>query len=88
MDESLNDSCILSEAMRCIHVGLLCVQQSPDDRPNMSTVVLMLSSEIALPEPKEPGFFTERKVLDHESSSSKVDSCSVNEMTITLLAAR
>ncbi|KAJ9182789.1 hypothetical protein P3X46_006742 [Hevea brasiliensis] len=88
MDESLKESCILSEVTRSIHVGLLCVQQSPEDRPNMSTVVLMLSSDIALPQPKEPGFFTERKVLEQESSSSKVDTCSANEITITLLTAR
>ncbi|KAF2314269.1 hypothetical protein GH714_024787 [Hevea brasiliensis] len=88
IDESLKDSCILSQVMRSIHVGLLCVQQSPEDRPNMSTVILMLSSEIALPQPKEPGFFTERRVFEQESSSSKVDTCSANEITITLLAAR
>ncbi|CAN6229691.1 unnamed protein product [Urochloa humidicola] len=29
---------------RCIQVGLLCVQQQPDDRPAMSAVVEMLSS--------------------------------------------
>ncbi|KDP38978.1 hypothetical protein JCGZ_00735 [Jatropha curcas] len=88
IDETLKESCILSQVMRSIQVGLLCVQQSPDDRPNMATVVLMLTSDIALPQPKEPGFFTERKVFEQESSSSKVDTCSANEITITLLAAR
>uniref|UniRef100_A0A2P2P9Y9 Protein kinase domain-containing protein n=1 Tax=Rhizophora mucronata TaxID=61149 RepID=A0A2P2P9Y9_RHIMU len=87
-DDTLMDSCKLSEALRSILVSLLCVQQSPEDRPNMSTVVLMLSSDIALPEPKEPGFFTERKISEQESSSSKVDSSSANEFTITLLSAR
>jgi hypothetical protein len=88
IDESLNNTCDLSEVMRVIQVGLLCVQQAPEDRPTMSTVVLMLTSNITLPEPKEPGFFTERKLFDQESSSSKVDSCSANEITITLLTAR
>lgn len=74
--------------LRAIHVGLLCVQQGPEDRPNMSAVVLMLSSNISLAEPKEPGFFTERKLYDQESSSSKVDTCSANDITITLLTAR
>ena len=45
------------EIIRSIHVGLLCVQHSPEDRPNMSNVVLMLSSEDPLPQPKQPGFF-------------------------------
>ncbi|XP_024447887.1 G-type lectin S-receptor-like serine/threonine-protein kinase At4g27290 isoform X2 [Populus trichocarpa] len=88
INDSLKDTCNLSEVLRVIHVGLLCVQQAPEDRPTMSTVVLMLSSNIALPDPKEPGFFTERKLFDHESSSSKVDTCSANEITITLLTAR
>ena len=88
IDESLKDSCILFEVLRAVQVGLLCVQQSPEDRPTMSTVVLMLTSDISLPQPKEPGFFTERKVFEQESSSSKVDTCSANEITITLLAAR
>ncbi|KAF9666863.1 hypothetical protein SADUNF_Sadunf16G0273000 [Salix dunnii] len=88
IDESLNNTCNLSEVLRVIHVGLLCVQQAPVDRPTMSTVVLMLTSNITLPEPKEPGFFTERKLYDQESSSSKVDTCSANEITITLLTAR
>ncbi|CAL1352739.1 unnamed protein product [Linum trigynum] len=88
MDETMNDSQVLSEVVRCIHVALLCVQQAPEDRPKMSNVVLMLSSDILLPEPTEPGFFTERKVFDQESSSSKVDTCSTNEITITLLTAR
>ncbi|XP_048234996.1 G-type lectin S-receptor-like serine/threonine-protein kinase At4g27290 [Ricinus communis] len=89
MDESLKHSSILSEVLRAVQVGLLCVQQSPDDRPTMSTVVLMLTSDISLPQqPKEPGFFTERKVFEQDSSSSKVDTCSANEITITLLDAR
>ncbi|CAI0439128.1 unnamed protein product [Linum tenue] len=81
MDETVKDSSwVLSEVVRCIHVALLCVQQGPEDRPNMSNVVLMLSSDILLPEPTEPGFFTERKVFEQESST--------NEITITLLTAR
>ncbi|THG19865.1 G-type lectin S-receptor-like serine/threonine-protein kinase At4g27290 isoform X1 [Camellia sinensis] len=90
MDGSLRDSCYLSEMLRSIHVALLCVQQCPEDRPSMSSVVLMLSSEGALPQPKQPGFYTERNPLEADSSSSKdaPSSTSVNEITITLLNAR
>ncbi|WCJ31525.1 G-type lectin S-receptor-like serine/threonine-protein kinase At4g27290 [Euphorbia peplus] len=88
IDESLTDSFISEEVLRSIHVGLLCVQQNPEDRPNMSRVILMLTSDITLPQPKMPGFFTERNVFEQESSSSKVDTCSANEITITLLHAR
>lgn len=48
------------EVFRAIQVGLLCVQPYPEDRPSMSMVVLMLSSDIALPQPQQPTFLTER----------------------------
>ena len=82
------ESCNLSEVLRSIHVALLCVQHCPEDRPSMSSVILMLCGEGALPEPKEPGFFTERKLIETESSSSKHESCSVNEVTITMIEVR
>ncbi|XP_050218669.1 G-type lectin S-receptor-like serine/threonine-protein kinase At4g27290 [Mercurialis annua] len=88
VDELMTESCDFSQVLRTVHVGLLCVQQDPDDRPSMSSVVLMLSSEGPLPEPKEPGFFTERKMYEGETSSSKQESCSINDMTITLIDVR
>ncbi|WVZ51057.1 hypothetical protein U9M48_002245 [Paspalum notatum var. saurae] len=33
-----------SEVLNCIEIGLLCVQENPADRPDASTVVVMLSS--------------------------------------------
>ncbi|KAG5235585.1 G-type lectin S-receptor serine/threonine-protein kinase [Salix suchowensis] len=86
--EPITESCNLSEALRSIHVGLLCVQCLPNDRPSMSSVVLMLSGEGRLPQPKQPGFFTERALAEANSSSIKNTSCSVNDSTITLLEAR
>ena len=60
-----------SEVLRSIQIGLLCVQPYPEDRPTMSYVVLMLSSNIELPKPKQPGFFIDRKVQESDSSSSQ-----------------
>ncbi|MED6206867.1 hypothetical protein PIB30_030637 [Stylosanthes scabra] len=57
IDPSIKESCVISEAMRCIHVSLLCVQQYPEDRPTMASVLLMLASEMDLVEPNEPVFF-------------------------------
>ncbi|KAL3620652.1 hypothetical protein CASFOL_035564 [Castilleja foliolosa] len=62
VDESLGDSFDMNEVVRSIHVGLLCVQRYPDDRPSMSTVVFMLGNDVELPQAKEPGFFTRRDV--------------------------
>ncbi|CAI9292659.1 unnamed protein product [Lactuca saligna] len=42
MDETLGES---TEGLRCIHVGLLCVQDLAEDRPTMSEAVSMLCSE-------------------------------------------
>ncbi|RHN65876.1 putative protein kinase RLK-Pelle-DLSV family [Medicago truncatula] len=78
-----DDEPICSEIIRFIHVGLLCVQQLPEDRPNMSSVVFMLKGERLLPKPNEPGFYAAR---DNTRSLSK--ECSVNEASISLLEAR
>ncbi|XP_044502548.1 G-type lectin S-receptor-like serine/threonine-protein kinase At4g27290 [Mangifera indica] len=88
IDKSFDESSALSEVLRCIHVGLLCVQQAPEARPNMSTVVLMLCGEGSLPQPKQPGFFTERNLTGSQSSSSKEKSCSTNEITVSLIEGR
>ncbi|XP_055834142.1 G-type lectin S-receptor-like serine/threonine-protein kinase At4g27290 [Solanum dulcamara] len=87
IDEQLADSWDISQVLRLIHVGLLCVQQHPDDRPNMSSVVHMLANDNLLPKAKEPGFFTERNIFDEAKSGSQTRS-SKNEVTITLLDPR
>ncbi|KAM3702591.1 hypothetical protein ACB098_04G036100 [Castanea mollissima] len=64
-----------TEIMRCIHIGLLFVQENVAHRPTMASVVLMLNSySITLPIPLEPGFFmnngTESKIClqwEHDS---------------------
>ncbi|TMX04646.1 hypothetical protein EJD97_006172 [Solanum chilense] len=86
-DEQLADSCNISQILRSIQVGLLCVQQHPDDRPSMSSVVHMLANESLLPKAKEPGFFTERNMFDEAKSVSQTRS-SNNEFTITMLDPR
>ncbi|KAK3424219.1 hypothetical protein EUGRSUZ_F01015 [Eucalyptus grandis] len=63
--------------LRCVHIGLLCLQEHPEDRPSMSSIVTMLSSDNALAVPQQPGFLVET-----------LDSSIVNEMTFTLLEAR
>jgi len=85
-DNLVADLCTLSNVLRHIHVGLLCVQQRPEDRPNMSSVVQMFSSENLLPKPKQPGFFIDSPKAD--SSSSKHGTCSANEITTTIIEAR
>ncbi|KAJ4703266.1 Receptor-like protein kinase [Melia azedarach] len=69
-----------SEMMKCIHIGLLCVQEGISDRPSMATVVNMLNSEtITLVAPSKPGFFMKSSVIPEISSSQEHDSAS-NEL--------
>ncbi|BBN69713.1 S-locus lectin protein kinase family protein [Prunus dulcis] len=49
VDKVLADSSSSSEVMRCVHIGLLCIQDNAADRPIMPDVVFMLSSETDLP---------------------------------------
>ncbi|URE27551.1 Cysteine-rich receptor-like protein kinase [Musa troglodytarum] len=47
-----------SDLLRYMHIGLLCVQEKPNDRPTMSIVVVMLNSEtLSLRAPSRPGFY-------------------------------
>ncbi|KAL8107815.1 cysteine-rich receptor-like protein kinase 26 isoform X1 [Apium graveolens] len=53
-----NCSGSIHEMIRCIHIGLLCVQENVADRPTMASVVLMLNSfSVTIPVPSEPAFF-------------------------------
>ncbi|KAG6754708.1 hypothetical protein POTOM_040502 [Populus tomentosa] len=62
-----NDS--TAEMMRCIHMGLLCVQENVADRPTMASVVLMLSnSSFTLQIPSKPAFFISRRTYQPASS--------------------
>jgi len=89
LDEVLGEQCSTSEVLRCIQVGLLCVQQRPKDRPDMSSVVLMLNGDKVLPKPKVPGFYTETDVTAVANSSSPNDKlCSDNELSNTTLDGR
>ncbi|XP_065865643.1 cysteine-rich receptor-like protein kinase 44 [Euphorbia lathyris] len=48
----------VQEMIRCIHIGLLCVQEDLGKRPTMSSIVLMLSSScVSLPIPSTPAYF-------------------------------
>ncbi|RVW13846.1 G-type lectin S-receptor-like serine/threonine-protein kinase [Vitis vinifera] len=89
IDGSISEACFQDEILRCIHVGLLCVQELAKDRPSISTVVSMLCSEIAcLPTPKKPAF-TERQISkDTESLGQSQNNCSVDRASITIIQAR
>ncbi|PPD81869.1 hypothetical protein GOBAR_DD21197 [Gossypium barbadense] len=72
------------EIWRCIHVGLLCVQEYTKDRPTISTVISMLNSEISdLNTPKQLAF-TQAPQMSHDVE----DRGSLNDVTLTNLDGR
>ncbi|KAG7658556.1 Protein kinase-like domain superfamily [Arabidopsis suecica] len=89
--DSLSSKFPTHEILRCIQIGLLCVQERAEDRPVMSSVMVMLGSETtAIPQPKRPGFCIGRSPLEADSSSStqRDDGCTVNQITLSVIDAR
>ncbi|RXH86613.1 hypothetical protein DVH24_021886 [Malus domestica] len=82
MDPALGDSCIKDQLLRCVHVGLLCVEENAADRPTMSDVVSMLTNQSTpLPLPAKAAFFTGRNVVENGSSGKKSEFFSSNEIS-------
>ncbi|KAL5842133.1 hypothetical protein ACOSQ3_012736 [Xanthoceras sorbifolium] len=73
IDPTLGDDS-RNEIMKCIHIGLLCVQESVSDRPTMASVVIMLNSNsLTLPAPsKPPGISSSLSSLE-QSSGSRIE---------------
>ncbi|XP_031277415.1 cysteine-rich receptor-like protein kinase 10 [Pistacia vera] len=92
LDSTLTDSYSRNEVIRCIHMGLLCVQEYSADRPSMATIVLMLNSySVTLPAPRRPAFFLgtrweasmARNEFDFDQSKSNSIPWSVGDASIT-----
>lgn len=92
-----------TEMMRCIHIGLLCVQENVAERPDMASVVVMLTSySVTLPLPSQPAFFmhsnTQSEILWSQDldfgttksgqSKNEITVVSENEVTITEMHPR
>ncbi|AET02777.2 putative protein kinase RLK-Pelle-DLSV family [Medicago truncatula] len=74
LDPSLCDTFVPDEVQRCIHVGLLCVQQYANDRPTMSDVISMLTNKYKLTTlPRRPAFYIRREIYDGETTSKGPD---------------
>lgn len=79
IDDSLGRNYSEKEVLKCVHIGLLCLQQNPMDRPTMSDVIVMLNDDgtSSMPPAARPTFFW-------DGSSSYT--CASG--TISLLSAR
>ncbi|OAY63342.1 Cysteine-rich receptor-like protein kinase 25 [Ananas comosus] len=84
IDPSLDGRSETYEVVRCIHVALMCVQENAADRPTMSDVIAMLSSDsTSLLDPKQPAYFNMRIKDEAEMASDFIVPVSENEITFT-----
>ncbi|CAK8573785.1 unnamed protein product [Lathyrus sativus] len=90
IDPSLNNIS-QNEIMRCIHIGLLCLQEDVEDRPTMANVALMLNSHsLTLSIPSKPAYFygsetrslQNMQILDGNSDTA-ISRESINQASIT-----
>ncbi|KAG9454360.1 hypothetical protein H6P81_007264 [Aristolochia fimbriata] len=86
MDASESQTAVRSQVERCVHVGLLCVQENAGDRPAMSSVVIMLADEGTTLAPPNKCTFTNTRNVN--SSSECGTDISMNEMSISSLTPR
>ncbi|KAI3740830.1 hypothetical protein L2E82_31304 [Cichorium intybus] len=69
IDENVNDDCPVDQALKWLRIALLCIEEDPNDRPTMSSVVFMLEGEWKfLSDPKPPMSFGQ--FIDSDQSSS------------------
>jgi serine/threonine protein kinase len=92
LDPKIKEDYSEKEFIKCIQIGLLCVQRDPDARPSMVTIASYLSSySIELPTPQEPAFFLHDRTFSNvaaqgSSSTQFVNSSSllsINQMSTT-----
>jgi len=97
LDPTMRDSFSINEVIRCIHIGLLCVQEDPASRPIMATVVLMLDSHsVSLQLPQQPAFLyrsrakrnMKTKEVAHADSTTQSVPFPVDEASITQIHPR
>ncbi|XP_058073003.1 receptor-like serine/threonine-protein kinase SD1-8 isoform X2 [Magnolia sinica] len=79
VDSSMVSSCSTNEVLRCIQVGLLCVQENAVDRPTMASVVFMLDNDTVMPTPKQPAFCVRKNLNNKDSFTNRTGSHSINE---------
>ncbi|QCE08399.1 serine/threonine-protein kinase PBS1 [Vigna unguiculata] len=91
LDQNIKESCNHSEVIKCIQIGLLCVQEKPHDRPTMTQVVSYLGSSLSeLPFPEKPINSNQsglvQKMIARGSSSGSAQT--MNEMSVSIFIPR
>ncbi|EEC68332.1 hypothetical protein OsI_36434 [Oryza sativa Indica Group] len=82
------------QMLGCIHVGLLCVQANPADRPKLSAVTTMIGGTASLNPPSRPAFWVlpeedaTRAAGTNSSPGGRVMAASANRVSITEIEPR
>ena len=89
VDSSLGQAYTAHRVSRCIHIGLLCVQEQATDRPSMIKILFMLGNETSLPPPNKPAFINRKNInCGLDSTSSVGATASLNDLTFSVFEAR
>ncbi|CAA2960713.1 G-type lectin S-receptor-like serine threonine-kinase At1g11330, partial [Olea europaea subsp. europaea] len=88
VDQTLKSSCSrIDQLQRCIHVGLLCLENRSTDRPTIEDVLSMLKNETKLLlMPKCPAFVTSNVVYELENGKKK--EFSANGLSVSSMDGR
>ena len=89
--EELPDSSIIEisteEVLLCVKIGLLCIQENPDDRPLMSSVVFVLENgSTTLAAPSRPAYFA-RRGAEIDQIRNNIET-SVNSFSLSQIEGR
>ena len=88
IDSSLEKPYPKDKVLRCIQIGLLCVEEFAKDRPSMLTIIFMLGNNSTLPLPKRPAFTSKTTQQGEDMSSFSGRPLSINDVTVTMLQPR
>ncbi|CAI9760050.1 unnamed protein product [Fraxinus pennsylvanica] len=89
MDPTLQESHVLDEVIRCIQIGLLCVEEDVNKRPKMASILLMLKSySDNLPIPQRPAYFISSGSDSMARETDPNQPQAMNEASISKLCPR
>ncbi|XP_028804404.1 G-type lectin S-receptor-like serine/threonine-protein kinase At1g11330 isoform X2 [Neltuma alba] len=90
IDPKIYDASFEKDLLRCIHIGLLCVQELAKDRPTMASVMSMLQSDIVdISPPSQPAFILRQTMSCTAEQTPNNDAlCSINNVTISKFEGR
>ncbi|XP_018499450.2 LOW QUALITY PROTEIN: cysteine-rich receptor-like protein kinase 26 [Pyrus x bretschneideri] len=72
-----------TEIMRCIHIGLLCVQENVASRPTMASIVSMLNSHsVTLSIPSKPAYYLHNSEKDTTEGTKSYESKNSADVSI------